>query len=73
MRIALIALLGSLTVSAAAQAQDACLTGDSTLADQRAFAALDAATETVCPCDAAASAKTYQALRQASAERHARQ
>ena len=31
-------------------AQDACLTGDSTLADQRALAALADATEAACPC-----------------------
>jgi len=40
---------------AAAHAQDACLTGDSTLGDQRAMATLRANTESVCPCDTATS------------------
>jgi long-subunit fatty acid transport protein len=40
MRTSLAVLLASLLVSPVAQAQDACLTGPSTLADQRAFAAL---------------------------------
>jgi len=38
-----------------ARAQDACLTGDSTLGDQRAMATLRANTESVCPCDTATS------------------
>lgn len=47
-KIAILAI--ALTFAAAAAAQDACLTGDSTLGDQRAIAALRAATETHCPC-----------------------
>ncbi len=43
-------LLVTLALAAAAAAQDACLTGDSTLADQRALAALRAATDASCPC-----------------------
>ena len=38
-----------------ARAQDACLTGASTLGDQRAIATLRTDTETVCPCETAAS------------------
>jgi predicted dienelactone hydrolase len=43
-------LVITLACAAAADAQDACLTGDSTLGDQRALAALRAATETYCAC-----------------------
>jgi predicted dienelactone hydrolase len=43
-----------------ARAQDACLTGDSTLGDQRAIASLRASTENVCPCDSAASRSKYR-------------
>jgi len=60
MRIALPALAGLLLLSPMARAQDACLTGDSTLADQRAFAAFGTATEAACPCADAASGKAYQ-------------
>ncbi|HKA28468.1 MAG TPA: alpha/beta fold hydrolase [Candidatus Binatia bacterium] len=65
MRIALLAPVGTLVLStlllsAPARAQDACLTGDSTLGDQRALAALGDATEAACPCADAASGKTYQ-------------
>ena len=45
-----IALLGS---AAVVRSQDACLTGASTLGDQRALVTLRADTETVCPCEAA--------------------
>ena len=51
-RLFLSAVLLVLSV-AAAHAQDACLTGDSTLGDQRAMATLRANTEDVCPCDTA--------------------
>jgi hypothetical protein len=60
MRTSLAVLLASLLVSAVAQAQDACLTGPSTLADQRAFAALAETTEATCPCTAAATGRAWQ-------------
>jgi predicted dienelactone hydrolase len=62
MRIALLGtvVLGTLLLSASARAQNTCFTGDSTLADQRALAALADSTETACPCEDAASGKTYQ-------------
>ena len=53
-RLFLSAMVLVLTV-AAGHAQDACLTGDSTLGDQRAMATLRANTESVCPCDTATS------------------
>src|SRR5262245_11377309 len=40
----------ALVLAATAAAQDACLTGTPTLADQRAIAALRADTDTHCPC-----------------------
>lgn len=43
-------LVLTLVPPAAARAQDACLTGDSLLGDQRALAALRAATDAACPC-----------------------
>jgi predicted dienelactone hydrolase len=55
--LAALLLLASLTP---ARAQDACLAGDSTLGDQRALADLRADTEAACPCDAAASKKSWQ-------------
>jgi predicted dienelactone hydrolase len=65
MRIALLApfgtlFLGTLLLSPPARAQDACLTGDSTLADQRALTTLGDTTEAACPCADAASGKAYQ-------------
>jgi predicted dienelactone hydrolase len=60
MRIGLAALLTSLLAVAGAQAQDACLTGASTLADQRALAALTETTEAACPCAAAVSRRAWQ-------------
>jgi len=60
MRIALTALAAVLLLSPAARAQDACLTGDSTLGDQRALAAFATATEAACPCAEATSGKAYQ-------------
>jgi len=60
MRIALLAILCGALLPVASRAQDACLTGDSTLGDQRALAALADATEAACPCAAATKSKTYQ-------------
>src|SRR5262245_35122795 len=60
MRIALLAILCAVLVPVPSRAQDACLTGDSTLGDQRALAALADATEAACPCAAATKSKTYQ-------------
>jgi predicted dienelactone hydrolase len=62
-RLLLAALLLVLTVAGAraqAPAQDPCLTGASTLGDQRAIAALRADTETVCPCDTATSSGRWR-------------
>jgi dienelactone hydrolase len=42
------------------RADDACLTGDSTLGDQRAIAALRASVESVCPCATASTRGTYK-------------
>jgi predicted dienelactone hydrolase len=47
-------------IAAPTLAQDACLTGASTLGDQRALATLRADTETACPCAASASRRDYQ-------------
>jgi len=60
MRIALVVVLCTLVLSAPARAQDACLSGDSTLADQRALVALGDATEAACPCADATRGKVYQ-------------
>lgn len=49
-----------LLAASAAFAQDACLTGASTLGDQRAIAAWRADTEGVCPCETAASRGAYR-------------
>ncbi len=46
----IIATVCGVLLASAATAQDACLTGASTLSDQRALASLRAATETACPC-----------------------
>jgi predicted dienelactone hydrolase len=43
-----------------AAAQDACLTGASTLGDQRAIATLRANAESVCPCASAATRGSYK-------------
>src|SRR5204862_4284662 len=45
---------------AGARAQDACLTGESTLGDQRAIATLRTSTESVCPCDTAPSRGSWR-------------
>lgn len=60
--MARILFLAVLTILAAptARADDACLTGPSTLADQRAIATLRADTETVCPCATASSRGGYR-------------
>ena len=49
-----------LAVPAAARADDACLTGDSTLGDQRAMAALHAALDSSCACETFASRGAYR-------------
>jgi predicted dienelactone hydrolase len=49
-----------IVLHAPARADDACLTGDSTLADQRSLASLTDATEATCPCAAASSGRSYQ-------------
>ena len=62
--LALISAAVTLAVSTAA-AEDNCLTGSSTLADQRAFADLRSATDAACPCASftgapGATASVYQ-------------
>jgi predicted dienelactone hydrolase len=52
--------LALVLIAAPTLAQDACLTGASTLGDQRAIAALRADTETACPCAGAANRPAYQ-------------
>ena len=54
-RLSLWAVPVLVLIVTAAHAQDACLTGASTLGDQRAMATLRANTESVCPCDTATS------------------
>src|SRR5262245_65175733 len=60
MRIALVITLSALLAPALAHAQDACLSGASTLPDQRALAALASTTEETCPCAAATSRSAWQ-------------
>lgn len=60
MRSALAALVLGLLLVPRAQAQDTCLTGASTLGDQRAVAALAETTEATCPCAAAVSRGKWQ-------------
>ncbi len=60
MRMLLVLVLSTLLGPAFVAAQDACLTGDSTLADQRALASLETTTEATCPCATAASRRTWQ-------------
>jgi predicted dienelactone hydrolase len=48
--VALCGAICLLFAAASARAQDACLTGDSTLGDQRALDSLEAAIDTACPC-----------------------
>jgi predicted dienelactone hydrolase len=62
--IAILAI--TLALAAAAVAEDACLTGDSTLGDQRAIAALRTATETNCPCASYAGARGRRDFRRCS-------
>ena len=52
--------LALVLIAAPTLAQDACLTGASTLGDQRAIAALRADTEAACPCAGAANRPEYQ-------------
>lgn len=61
-RLALLLLLcaGSLLRAPNAWAQDACLTGSSTLADQRSLAALRASLESACPCASFTRRTAYQ-------------
>jgi hypothetical protein len=58
--LSLVLALSSLVLQAPARADDACLTGDSTLSDQRSLASLADATEAACPCAAASSGRSYQ-------------
>jgi len=60
MRIIVAAVLSTLLAAAVVQAQDACLTGASTLGDQRAFATLDTSTESSCPCADATTRRAWQ-------------
>src|SRR5262245_46234335 len=53
-------LLGGLLLASFARAEDACLSGASTLGDQRGFATFRAALDTACPCDAAAKRGHYR-------------
>lgn len=56
LRLAVLALLVALPV----HADDACLTGTSTLGDQRAIATLRTDIDTVCPCATASSRSGYR-------------
>jgi len=58
--LALVLLLSGVLVHAPGWADDACLTGDSTLGDQRSLAALADTTEAACPCAEAASARSHE-------------
>src|SRR5262249_9951132 len=58
--LALVLLLSGVLVPSPCWADDACLTGDSTLGDQRSPAARAAPTDAACPCAEAASARSYQ-------------
>jgi len=58
--LALVLLLSGVLVHSPCWADDACLTGDSTLGDQRSLAALADTTDAACPCAEAASARSYQ-------------
>jgi predicted dienelactone hydrolase len=60
MRIALALAFSTLLAPALAHAQDACLSGASTLPDQRALAALESTTEATCPCAAATTRSGWQ-------------
>jgi predicted dienelactone hydrolase len=60
MRIALAIAFSALLAPALAHAQDACLSGTSTLPDQRALVALQSSTEVTCPCAAAVSRSSWQ-------------
>ncbi|HEV7734839.1 MAG TPA: hypothetical protein VGR62_21900 [Candidatus Binatia bacterium] len=60
MRTVVLALALLLAALSPATAQDACLTGASTLGDQRALADLREATEAACPCGAATSRGIWQ-------------
>jgi predicted dienelactone hydrolase len=53
-------LLSCVLIHGPGWADDACLMGDSTLADQRSLAALADTTEAACPCAEAASGRSYQ-------------
>jgi predicted dienelactone hydrolase len=52
--------LSCIVLQAPVRADDACLTGGSTLSDQRSLASLADATDAACPCAAAASGRSYQ-------------
>lgn len=60
MRALTLGLFLLLSLAASAPADDACLTGASTLDDQRALATLRSTTESTCPCASAASRGTWQ-------------
>src|SRR5262245_44132913 len=60
MRNILAAVLSGVLAAAVVHAQDACLTGASTLGDQRAFATLETSTESSCHCAAAATRRAWQ-------------
>src|SRR5262245_43674491 len=60
MRHILAAVLSSILAAAVVHAQDACLTGSSTLGDQRAFATLGVSTESSWPCDTAKTRRAWQ-------------
>jgi predicted dienelactone hydrolase len=82
---ALVLLLALLLSAGPVTAEDACLAGGSVLEDERALAALRAATEAACPCAAATRRGPYQrcaratlaaalagGMLRAACERHAR-
>ena len=59
-RIARWTIALALSLAASAWAQDACLTGASTLGDQRAIAALRSDMDATCPCATAESRSSYR-------------
>jgi predicted dienelactone hydrolase len=63
MRKGLAVAVTTLLLAAASAAQDACLTGASTLGDQRALGELRAATEASCPCATFAAPRGRHAYR----------
>ncbi|HJQ84443.1 MAG TPA: prolyl oligopeptidase family serine peptidase [Candidatus Binatia bacterium] len=68
MRTIVTTLVVALGFPVLAAAQDACLTGASTLGDQRAFAALRTSTQSACPCASFTKRSAYQKCARAAIE-----